>query len=218
MARRETRYDFREMVKSISNNKRYPTLVTLLDGKVMIIGGNRKNLDFDQLTLEENNPTYEYYPAKAKGEIRLQLLVWAFPHMMYPAAGILPSGNVFVFASNKTIVINPDTDAVYDLPDMPEMDHAPWIYPHTPVFTYLPMTYKNNYRFILRLCGGSKLSSKQASEMCWEIEPDSPKPVWIRKADLPHARLMPDSVLMPDGTILYVNGLSNGQAGGMFEN
>jgi hypothetical protein len=169
------------------------------------------------LSVAENNPTYEYYPPKPKGPIILQLLVWAFPHMMYPASAVLPSGKVFVFASNKSVLINTNTDIITDLPDMPEMDHAPWIYPHTPVFTYLPMTYKNKYRFFLRLCGGSKLSSKQASAMCWEIEPDSPKPVWIRKADLPNARLMPDSVILPDGTILYVNGASSGQAGGIYQ-
>ena len=31
---------------------------------------------------------------------------------------------------------------------------------------------------------------------------------------MPNARLMPDSVLLPDGKILYVNGLGWGQAGG----
>jgi hypothetical protein len=200
----------------MTSERWYPTVLTLLDGSVMIIGGNRKNLDFEDLTLTENNPTYEYYPKKPRGAIKLDLLAWAFPHMMYPPAGILPSGKVFVHASNKTVLIDPITDSVSNLPDMPLMDHAPWIYPHTAVFTYLPMTYKNNYKFVLRICGGSKLSTIEASKMCWEIEPDSSNPVWIRKADMPNARVMPDSVILPDGTILYVNGASSGQAGGIY--
>ena len=50
--------------------------------------------------------------------------------------------------------------------------------------------------------------------MCWEIQPDEPNPVWKETASLPNARVMPDSVMLPDGKILYLNGQSKGMAGG----
>lgn len=76
------------------------------------------------------------------------------------------------------------------------------------------MTIKNNFAFTVRVCGGNKLSSKDASPMCIEVSPDAPNAAWKVVGDMPHARLMPDSVLLPDGKILYVNGLGYGQAGG----
>jgi hypothetical protein len=80
--------------------------------------------------------------------------------------------------------------------------------------TMLPLSKKNGYKSILQVCGGVKLSSKEASNMCWRINPDDASPKWERGDDMPHARLMPDGVLLPDGKILYVNGAGFGMAGG----
>jgi Glyoxal oxidase N-terminus len=201
----------------MTTNRWYPTVLTLLDGSTMIIGGNTKNLDFDHLT-DENNPTYEYWPAKPQGAIHLDILAWAFPHMMYPTAAVLPSGKVFLFVSNKTVLIDPVTDSITNLPDMPQMDHAPWIYPHTPHFLVMPMSFQDDYVMTIRVCGGSKLSTQDASPVCWQVSPDTVKPSWSQVKDLPNARLMPDGVILPDGKILYVNGLGWGQAGGIGNN
>jgi hypothetical protein len=126
----------------------------------------------------------------------------------------MPSGKVFLFVSNKTDIIDPSNDQVTSLPDMPNMDHSPWIYPHTPTAVILPMTVENKWAFTIQVCGGTKLSSKDASPMCWKISPDEPNASWTKSSDMPNARLMPDTVLLPDGTLLYVNGLGWGLAGG----
>ncbi|KAI8906059.1 hypothetical protein EDD86DRAFT_229118 [Gorgonomyces haynaldii] len=201
------------ILPDMTSERWYPTVLTLADGSVLIVGGNTKNLDFDHLT-DENNPTYEYWPPKqGTWPKRLDLLVWAFPHHMYPITYQLPSGKIMIFASNKTILID-QNDNVVNLPDMPQMDHSPWIYPHTPTAAVLPMTLKNNYSFVMQVCGGSKLSSKDASPMCWRLNADDPNPTWTQVKDMPAPRLMPDVVLLPDGKMLYVNGLKWGQAGG----
>lgn len=171
----------------MTTNRWYPTVLTLQTGQIIIIGGNQANLDFDKL-IGDGNPTYEYYPSKAPTPIKLELLQWAYPHHMYPISFVLPSGNVFLFASNKSIIINTLTDTITNLPDMPVMDHSPWIYPHTPTSFILPLTYKNNYRMVVMVCGGSKLSSKDASPMCWKIAPEDPAPTWTQSADMPQAR------------------------------
>jgi hypothetical protein len=80
------------------------------------------------------------------------------------------------------------------------------------------MSEKNNYVATVMVCGGSKLSSKLASEMCWSVTPDlgtttSPA-AWKQHANMPRGRLMPDAVLLPDGKVLMMNGASYGQAGG----
>ena len=129
---------------------------------------------------------------------KLEILEWAWPHILYPMVFQLPSGGVFVFVSNKTVVIDPTTDKLsWPVPDMPIMDHEPWIYPNTPTMVLLPLTPKNNYLATFQVCGGRKKSSKFASSSCWQISPDAEKPQWKRVDDMPHARLMPDGVLLP---------------------
>jgi hypothetical protein len=123
----------------VGGNRWYPTVVTMGDGDLIIISGTTANLDFEHLSEENKNPTYEYYPPRFGGNaIRSSILDWAYPHNLYPYAFQLKSGGVFLFVSNRTIVIDPKVDPGTDgaaegsytsLPDMPPMDHAPWIYP-----------------------------------------------------------------------------------------
>lgn len=131
------------LLPDMTSARWYPTVLTLQSGTVMIIGGNTRNLDFDFLTVEENNPTIEYWPAKPSGPFESPLLRWAFPHMMYPIAFQAPSGKVMLFVSNRTDIIDPTTDTSTQLPDLPSMDHAPWIYPHTPTGTFF--SYRNDF-------------------------------------------------------------------------
>jgi hypothetical protein len=187
-----------EILPDMTTQRWYPTVVTLHTGRQIIIGGSTKNLDMDRLLATDNNPTYEYYPAKeGQWPRQLDILQWAFPHNLYPPAFQTPAGEVMVVVSNRTIMINPETDAIRNLDDMPILDHSPWIYPHTPTAVVLPMTKANNFTFEIMMCGGSKLSTKEASTMCVSIRPDEPNARWRVVDDMPHPRLMPDSVLMP---------------------
>nr|KAJ3418407.1 hypothetical protein HK105_008348 [Polyrhizophydium stewartii] len=201
---------------SMTSQRWYPTVATLGDGTNIIIGGTTINLDMGHLNASENNPTYEYWPAKPGSWPRhLDILSWAYPFMLYPMVFVLPSEKVFLFVSNKTVIIDPKTDELsFTVPDLPVLDHAPWIYPYTPTMTVLPMTLANDYKFTLQLCGGSKMSNSDASPMCWQITPEDANPTWKRVDDMPRARLMIDSIILPDGKILYVNGASGGVAGG----
>ena len=200
----------------MTSERWYPTVITLGDGSNMIVGGSTIALENFAQPQTLNNPTYEYYPPK-KGKFprQLDLLQWAYPFNLYPQTFLLPSGNVFVMASNRSVLIHPD-DTVTSLPDHPNIDHRPWIYPWTPTMFVKPMTIANNFAFTLMICGGTLLDENQtASVMCLEINPDDSNPKWIVSPDtLSIPRLMPDSVILPDGKILFVNGLRQGQAGG----
>ncbi|KAI9359239.1 hypothetical protein DFJ73DRAFT_817500 [Zopfochytrium polystomum] len=211
-----------ESFRDMDGGKRwYPTVVTMYDGDIIIFGGTTANLDFDHLSAENNNPTYEFYPPRFGGAFHMPVLDWAYPHNLYPISFQLPSGGIFLFVSNKTLIVDPTVppgasgiDNLKSIADMPELDHAPWIYPHTPTGTMLPMSEETGYVATVMVCGGSKNSTKDASDDCYSITPDEPNAKWKAHAKMPHARLMPDSVLLPDGKILYTNGASWGQAGG----
>ncbi|RKO90455.1 hypothetical protein BDK51DRAFT_35389 [Blyttiomyces helicus] len=243
----------------MTTSRWYPTVVTLKDGNQIILGGSIENINMQTPDpVHNNNPTYEYLnnPTVGTWPKTLPILTWAFPHSLYPVATVMPSGRVYVFVSNESIVIDPSQDfsnpaAVesHPIPDLvpggpgtsdPKVaaaiaDHSPWIYPHSATFTVLPMTLKNNYSFKLQVCGGSKSPASAvsrgaqynvsiygdggqarpyASASCVQINPDDAQPVWSAPDPMPNARLMPDSVLLPDGKILYVNGAGWGQAGG----
>jgi hypothetical protein len=184
------------ILPDMTSDRWYPTVLTLHEGSQLIIGGSTKNLDFEDLRPTDNNPTYEYYPSRGAPK-RLDILDWAYPHNLYPPAFQLPSGGVFMVVSNRSIILDTNTDTVKNIDDMPAMDHSPWIYPHTPTMVVMPMTIANNFTFELMMCGGSKLSTKEASDMCITIRPDDPNPQWKIKQNMPNPRLMPDSVLMP---------------------
>ena len=148
------------------------------------------------------NPTYEYYPAKSGSWPRnLEILEWAFPFVLYPMAFQMPSGNVFLFVSNKSISINPKTDQIYNrIPDLVVERHFPFIYPYTPTMVLLPLTKKNNYKATVLLCGGSRRGPDDfpiGSNQCYKLSPDDPSPKWEREDDMPFGRVMPDSVILP---------------------
>ncbi|EGF83420.1 hypothetical protein BATDEDRAFT_84971 [Batrachochytrium dendrobatidis JAM81] len=203
-------------LSDMTTERWYPSVATLADGSQIIIGGSTSNLDYSRLNASENNPTYEYYPSKAGQWPRtLPILAWAFPFMLYPMVFTMPSERVFLFVSNKTVIIDPKTDELsYTVPDMPVLDHLPWIYPYAPTMTVLPMTIKNNWEFKIQICGGSKASNTDASPMCWQINPENANPTWKKVDDLPNPRVMIDSIILPDGKILYVNGAGGGVSGG----
>jgi hypothetical protein len=198
----------------------YPTVTTLYNGHQIIVGGLVGYLDLTNPV--GNNPTWEYWPAREKlnqdeslDGIR-GLLEWCFPFCMYPMVVQLPSGGVFVMANSRSVTLDIKTDiskATAEPLDAP--NHAPWIYPYSPTFTVLPMTAKNNYRFVIQICGGNELddSNRLASKQCWQLAPEESK-IWTRVEDMPQARVMPDSVILPDGKILYLNGAAWGNAGG----
>jgi hypothetical protein len=206
---------------SMSSERWYPTVVTLGDGSNVIFGGSRQNLDFDHLNISLDNPTYEYYPPKnGRWPRDLELLRWAYPHNLYPQSFLLPSGKVFLLASNRSIILDPSNEYIEELENMPNTKHSPWVYPATPSMFIKPITRANNWAFELMICGGSEAGpvnierDRPASSQCLSIRPDDPSPEWKIEENLPSPRLMPDSVILADGTVLVVNGLKFGQAGG----
>ena len=65
------------------------------------------------------------------------------------------------------------------------------------------MSEANNYTATILVCGGSKLSVKDASNICFSISPDVPNAKWQRALDMPRGRLMPNAVILP-GTFEFL--------------
>ncbi|KAJ3105517.1 hypothetical protein HDU97_007996 [Phlyctochytrium planicorne] len=193
----------------------YPTVVTLFDESILIISGTTDHLEFKDLG-KNKNPTYEYYPTTETKAKDMELLLWAYPHVLYPVAFQLPSKKIFLMVSNRTVTMDKENnDNLVDLDTLvADGKHEPWIYPNSPTGVILPMYESEGYKMTVMVCGGVQRDGALASPACWAIEPETTGSKWEQMPDMPRGRLMPDSVLLPDGTILFTNGARWGVAGG----
>ncbi|KAG8934033.1 hypothetical protein FRC01_005494 [Tulasnella sp. 417] len=205
--------------KNYMNTTRwYPTLETLEDGSVIIIGGNLYG-GFVSST-DNNNPTYEYWPRRGDGvEITLNFLQTTLPANLYPLTWLLPSGNLFLTTNWATEIFDYKNNAEYTGPAVP---HAVRTYPGSAANTMLPMTPANNWTATMVFCGGTDLQPNQwrktvvvdvpASASCVRISPDVTN-TFEEDDDLPDGRVMGNFILLPNGKVFLANGVNKGVAG-----
>ncbi|KAJ1534318.1 hypothetical protein HK096_004023, partial [Nowakowskiella sp. JEL0078] len=209
----------------------YPSVTTLDDGSQIIVGGVSSALNLDNWAAGNKtlNPTYEFYPQRGFA-VNLPILTQTDPWNLYPFVQQLPiSGKIWIFSGGPSILLNATTGATISLPSMKDTLHHPRgivkIYPFTPTTVMLPLRPRNNYTAIFMLCGGTLRdtqvnttikSSGYASNYCSQISPEDTSPSWKENfIQWPGSgKVMPDSVLLPDGKVLFVNGATWGTAGG----
>ncbi|KAF8590083.1 copper radical oxidase [Ramaria rubella] len=203
----------------------YNTVIRVSDGSAMIIGGSIKGGWMNNATT--NNPTIEFFPPKnIHGQnglpIPLKLLSDTLNSNLFPIAFSLPDERVFIAANNDATIYNWQSNTERRLPPIPNGVRV--TYPMTGTALLLPLTPANDYAPEVLICGGSAVddtrpgyeltSQEPASDQCarmvltdagiqagWQIE------------HMPHARVMPDAVLLPTGQIVIVNGGATGISG-----
>ena len=105
------------------------------------------------------------------------------------------------------------------------------VYPASGANAMLPLTPANNYTPTIIFCGGQFMEDDwwgnysypavdtwnvAASQACHRITPeptDGSSPAYVQDDSLPIGRSMGQFIALPDGTLLVVNGASNGTAG-----
>lgn len=105
------------------------------------------------------------------------------------------------------------------------------VYPASGAVAMLPLTPANNYTPTIIFCGGSNMSADgygdyaspqfntweiPASQDCQRITPepiDGSTPAYEQDDDMLEGRTMGQFIILPDGTLLVINGGSNGTAG-----
>ncbi|PVF99228.1 DUF1929-domain-containing protein [Serendipita vermifera] len=206
----------------------YPSLITLPDGRVFIMGGD-KNGGFVN-DIEQNNPTYSFWPpAEGESEIRSPLLENTLPANLYPMTHLLPDGRILVTANRKSVLLTYQTGEEQALPDVP---HAVRTYPASSSAVMLPIKKNgaDGWSTSVMYCGGNdladddwkreglKLIDVQAVKSCVKMSFGENGPIgasdqWTEEDDLPEGRVMGNGILLPDGTVLIVNGAGRGVAG-----
>jgi len=203
----------------------YNTVLRLDDGSAMILGGSTRGGWMNNHTT--NNPTFEFYPHKnIHGYNGMPLpspfLQETLNSNLFPIAILLPDATVFVAANRDAMIYDWKANTERRLPQIPNGVRV--TYPMTATATLLPLTSSNGWAPIVLICGGSAIddtrpgyminSQEVASDQCFRLELTDTGITrgWEVEA-MPQPRLMADSILLPTGEVIIVNGASTGIAG-----
>ena len=200
----------------------YPTVETLQDGSLIILGGMRDGGWVN--TENKNNPTAEYFPSKGTA-FGLNFLVSTFPLNLYPLTWLLPSGNLFLQANLQAEILNwsaPEGATERALPNIPSTVR---VYPASGATAMLPLTPANNWTAKVLFCGGTNQQPDQwyngatwdvaqypADASCVSISPDVSH-VWEIEDSMLEGRSMGQFIMLPDGRLFHLNGVATGTAG-----
>lgn len=131
---------------------------------------------------------------------------------MYPFIHLLSDGTLFVFVSKSSeifdITSNSSSRSFADLPG----DYR--TYPNTGGSVMLPLTSANNWEADIVICGGGAYQdiTSPTDPSCGRISPMASDAAWEMDS-MPEGRGMVEATLLPDGTVLWVNGCDMGAQG-----
>lgn len=192
------------------SNRWYPTVEQLPEGDIIIVGGSNAGTKYN--TVIKNTPSYEFWPPRTPEPIQLDLLLHTLPNNLYPFVFLLPDGNLFIFASTKSIIYDYKNHKV--VKELPRMPGVPRSYPLTGGAVMLPLRPENDYNVEILICGGSASAkaTTPADDTCGKINLGHQEPKWEMDTFV-HKRVMPDGVFGTDGSIIWLNGCQRGYAG-----
>ncbi|KAI0645783.1 DUF1929-domain-containing protein [Trametes meyenii] len=205
--------------QQMTSRRWYPTLETLEDGSIIIIGGAEWGGFVNDAN--QNNPTYEIFPPKANADpVKLDILENTLPANLYPLTWLLPSGKLLIQSNWKTTLLDYKAQKETPIDDMIE---AVRVYPASGGTAMLPLTPANGYTATILFCGGNDLqpdrwttdwdiAQYKTSTSCVTITPDVAT-TYNKDDPIPEGRSMGNLILLPNGKILLLNGAATGVAG-----
>lgn len=183
------------------------------DGALFVASGSLNGLD--PTNISNNNPTYEILSAEGSSSgtsIPMSLLVKNQPYYMYPFIHLLNDGTLFVFVSKASEIFDVSTNTtVRSFEDLPG-DYR--TYPNTGGSVLLPLSSANDWDPEVIICGGGAYQdiTSPTDPSCGRIAPLDPAAAWEMDS-MPEGRGMVEGTLLPDGTVLFVNGCNSGAQG-----
>ncbi|KFK26190.1 hypothetical protein AALP_AA8G214300 [Arabis alpina] len=205
-----------EYPQALAAKRWYSTQATLPDGSFIVVGG-RDALNYEYIPMEGQNNKKLY------DSLLLRQTDDPEENNLYPFVWLNTDGNLFVFANNRSILLSPKTNKV--IKEFPQLPGGTRNYPGSGSSALLPIRlYVVNPKVIpaeVLICGGSKQDSyyragkkvfEPALQDCARMRINSARPRW-KKEMMPTPRIMSDTVLLPNGDVLLVNGAKRGCSG-----
>lgn len=189
--------------------------MTLADGGFAVFGGRQAY-------------SYEFIPAEGTKNLKaipLNLLHdtsdFQVENNLYPFVHLLPDGNLFVFANNRSILLEPKQNKI--LREFPVLQGGSRNYPASGMSVLFPIRlFLQNPAVInaeVLICGGALHTAFAAAEFkkeflpalrdCNKIQLMKQNPKW-KKEIMPIPRVMGDMTILPNGDILMINGAMKG--------
>lgn len=191
----------------------YASAQIMPDDSIFVASGSLNGLDPSKP--ENNNPTYEILNADGtpRGKsYNMEILSKNQPYYMYPFMHLMKDGNVFVAVAKSAEIFKVETGTVVRmLPDLPGTYRT---YPNTGGSVMLPLSSENNWNPDIVICGGGPYQDITApgDASCGRIKPLDANPSWEMDS-MPEGRGMVEGTLLPDGTVVWVNGAQEGAQG-----
>ena len=191
----------------------YASAQTLPDGTIFVASGSLNGLD--PTVASNNNPTYEILSNQGISDgvnVPMDILAKNQPYYMYPFLHLLNDGNLFVFVSKSAEIFNVASNStIKTFPDLPG-DYR--TYPNTGGSVLLPLSSANNWAPDIIICGGGAYQdiTSPTDPSCGRIQPLSTNAAWELDS-MPEGRGMVEGTLLPDGTVIFLNGCNRGAQG-----
>uniref|UniRef100_A0A6N2KNI2 Galactose oxidase-like Early set domain-containing protein n=1 Tax=Salix viminalis TaxID=40686 RepID=A0A6N2KNI2_SALVM len=209
--------NWREFPTALADRRWYSTQAELPDGGFIVVGGR-------------DAFSYEYIPREGRSNAKsfffdfLRKTSDKDENNLYPFVHLSTDGNLFIFANDRSVLLNPKSNQVVrELPALPGGHRS---YPATGMSVLLPIKLHSRNNEVIPaevlVCGGSghRDAYTQASkdifytalEDCGRIRITDAKPVWKREI-MPSPRVMGDMMILPTGDVLLLNGAKRGCSG-----
>ncbi|CAI9101290.1 OLC1v1038582C1 [Oldenlandia corymbosa var. corymbosa] len=206
--------DWNERPNSLLAPRWYASNHVLPGGRQIVIGGRGQF-------------NYEFYPKTAATNKLFNLPFLSqtndrgAENNLYPLVIQNVDGTLFIFANNRAILLNYNTGAVVKTyPTLP--DGNPRSYPSTGSGVLLPLkNLQGRVQAEVLVCGGAPKGAFQnaargvfmgALNTCGRMSITDPVPRWVMET-MPLARVLGDMKLLPDGSVIIINGAARGTAG-----
>ncbi|KAF7363979.1 hypothetical protein MSAN_01056500 [Mycena sanguinolenta] len=200
----------------------YPTGLRIPDGSLMVIGGSNINVFYNTGPTTENS--FEFWPSRpgeAGTVIPSQFLVDAVPVNLFPRSFVLPSGKIFMIANNISMIYDIETNTETRLPDLPNGVRV--ANPFDGTAQLLPLS-PPLYEPTVLVCGGSATDDSLPTTVISNNDPatDQCSRITLTAAGvakgweverMPEVRILMESVLLPTGDVLLINGAKTGYSG-----
>ena len=188
----------------------YPSCVTLADGRVAAVGGLRSTIGSGDENSEPVSQLFDLANGVVSGGSNP---VYRSEWQSYPLVLVLPDGRLLVHAGDLTTFWSGDSQ--HRLPEQLRSAEAR-TYGKQGSCALLVLRESESYRARILLVGGGARNvisaTTPALNSCEILDIGAVSPAWAPTTPMHYPRVMPDAVLLPDGTVFVCNGSQGGSS------
>lgn len=207
-------------VDRMAQGRWYPSAVTLPDGRVLIVAGEKRVFTPPAANPNTSYEIFDPNTGQVGPQVSAPLLQGFGGSITFPFVFVLPDGKVLMHGGTHTVFLDLDSFTFDPLQleaaPRPGRNSRTYGFEGTSVLLPLLPDADPPYRARVMMCGGGGPATvgmrTPATDTTEILDLSDQPPAWTPAASMAAARVMPDAVLLPDGTVLVMSGSSAGFA------